>query len=270
MVSVILSTFNDSPEYLEKAINSILNQSYQNFELIICNDCSTNPATLSVIEKYSANKKVVVIANEHNAGLAASLNRCISVAKGEFIARMDGDDVAEIDRLETELKLLENSDYDFVSSSALVIDEKDNIIGKISHLQTPTFNDVIKNVCFVHPCSMFKKKIFDSLGYESNINTIRGRCEDYDLWCRLYHEGYRGYNIEKTLLKYRETKAGLNKRTFKTRWFLFKQKSLNIKNYKNEIGVSLFYLIPQFLLLFIPTRVRNHLHNRKVRKCLKN
>ena len=109
-ISVIMSVYNDE-KYIAKAIDSILTQSFSNFELIICDDYSTDRSS-NIIEKYvKQDNRIVFFKNEKNLGLATSLNRCIERAKGKYIARMDSDDISLPNRFEVEYNYLEdNSD----------------------------------------------------------------------------------------------------------------------------------------------------------------
>ena len=98
-ISVIMGVHNGE-KTLPRAIDSILNQTFTDFELIICDDCSTD-ATIQVIKDYiEKDNRVILIRNESNSGLAASLNNCINISKGEYIARMDDDDISHVDRFE--------------------------------------------------------------------------------------------------------------------------------------------------------------------------
>lgn len=105
MISVVMSVYN-AEKYLPEAIESILHQTYSNFEFIIINDCS-NDRSLSIIKEYSLkDNRIVLINNSANLGLTKNLNKAISVAKYEFIARMDADDVSLPDRFERQMNFL--------------------------------------------------------------------------------------------------------------------------------------------------------------------
>ena len=104
LISVVMSNYNTDEEYLRAAIESVLNQTYENFEFIIVDDCSTNNS-VDVIESYS-DKRIKLIKNKGNMGLTKSLNIAIKAAKGEFIARMDADDIALPQRFEKQIEFL--------------------------------------------------------------------------------------------------------------------------------------------------------------------
>lgn len=122
-VSVIMSVYN-SEKYLEDSIKSILNQSFKDFEFIIVNDCS-NDNSLKIINKYKENDvRIRLINNSKKINLANSLNKCLKVAKGKYIARMDADDISIKNRLEIQYNFMEeNEDIFLCGGSAIVINE---------------------------------------------------------------------------------------------------------------------------------------------------
>jgi len=103
LVSVILSTYNDNLDNLSKAIESILSQDYSPLELIVCNDGSCEAVQEFLLERSKHDKRLILLHNDKNIGLSSSLNRCVAAAHGEYLARMDGDDIALPDRINTEL-----------------------------------------------------------------------------------------------------------------------------------------------------------------------
>lgn len=107
LISVVMSNYNTPEEYLREAIESILNQTYSDFEFIIVDDCSTDNS-LEIIESYR-DPRIVIIKNEKNLGLTKSLNRAIKSAKGEFIARMDADDISMLERFEKQVEFMKNN-----------------------------------------------------------------------------------------------------------------------------------------------------------------
>ena len=123
MISVILPTYNNEGTIFD-SIKSILNQSYQDFELIIINDCSTDK-TKQVIESFDDNR-IIYLENNKNIGRSKSRNMAIKIAKGDFIAVMDGDDISVPNRLSKQLKyLIENPKIDLVASNIIFFtDEK--------------------------------------------------------------------------------------------------------------------------------------------------
>ena len=255
IVSVIMCVYNDE-QYLSKAIESILEQSFENFEFIICDDCSTDKS-LEIIESYAEkNERIIVLKNKKNLGLAATLNKCIGVARGKYIARMDSDDISLNHRLERELIFLnQNPNVSVVGTQVEYID-KNGIPYKKSNLKIlkPKFEDVLKKCCVIHPTVMMRKKDLEEVGgYTSN--TLTRRAEDYDLWCKLGEKKFKIEIIDEYLFYYREDKNGLKKRKYKHRVEEFRLKKYWIKKCSNNKRLLLFAykpllvgLIPDFIM----------------------
>ena len=107
LVSVIMSNYNTPEEFLRASIESVLNQTYSNFEFIIVDDCSTDNS-LEIIKSYQ-DERIVVLENKENLGITKSLNRGLEIAKGEYVARMDADDISFPKRFETQVEYLKNN-----------------------------------------------------------------------------------------------------------------------------------------------------------------
>ncbi len=200
LISVIMSVYNGE-KYLREAIESILNQTYKNFEFIIIDDYSSD-ASVSIISLYN-DPRIVLIQNKENLGLTKSLNIALGQAKGEFIARMDADDIALPDRLKIQLDYLEqNKDIVLIGSGTIIIDENGKEIGikkSITDSRLLHFHMVFKNQIF-HPTVLFRRKeIVGILGYDESFKFA----QDYDLWSRLIDKGYNLANVGMPLLKYR-------------------------------------------------------------------
>ena len=164
MISVIMPAFN-AQDYIKEAVDSVLNQTYQDFELIIIDDASTD-GTVKIINKYLKkypNKiKLVQVKENLNCGGDKSANEGLKVARGKFIARMDADDVADVTRFEKQINFLTANPRVFlVGSNAYVINKKGNIIGEKLE---PLSSEDIYSAYFgfhplVHPTCMFKRKL---------------------------------------------------------------------------------------------------------------
>jgi len=178
-----MSVYN-SEEYLNEAIESILNQTYKNFEFIIIDDGSTDKS-LEVIKKYKAEDDRIVLISRENKGLPYSLNEGIGIAKGEYIARMDADDISLPSRFEEQVTYFSNNKtVDLLFTHANLIDDNSQMI---CHLFTPHINKVIKLIeiknLFIHPTVMIKKKVFNIYGLY-NTDYIHG--QDWEYWKRVY------------------------------------------------------------------------------------
>lgn len=202
-ISIIMGVYNcKNILLLKQSIDSIINQTYKDWELIICNDGSTD-STLEELKKIeSSDDRIKIISYEKNHGLNYALNQCLSVARGEFIARQDDDDISYPDRLEKEIKFLkENPKFSIVGTIADVYDDL-GIWGEYYVDEYPTKDSFLWSNPFMHPTVMIKKTAYEVVdGYRVAKETRR--CEDYDLFMRMYAAGLIGYNIQEKLYKYR-------------------------------------------------------------------
>lgn len=260
-VSVIMPVYNDYL-FLDDAISSILNQTYQNFELIICNDGSTDHRTNEILTKWSSqDARIRLINNENNSGISFTLNKLIKNSKGLYIARMDADDISLPNRLERELQFLEdNPDVSFVSCNANIINENSTLSGIITHKEHPTFRDVVEKNCFIHPATMFRVEVFGPFTvYEENQTAHIGRCEDYIMWCSLFEHGFVGANISDTLFQYRESSDNIKKRTRISNKYKYLVKKDLYKKYK-DVKPRKRFLIISFLKTLLPGSIVSKIH----------
>lgn len=253
-ISVIMSVYNDE-KFLRESIESILTQTFKNFEFIICNDCSTDNSEKIILEYSKKDSRIVYISNQNNMGLAASLNRCIRIARAPYIARMDSDDISTPNRLAREYYfLLKNKEYVVVGSHAKIINNDGNYIRdflvKIGNI---SFNDCLKKSCIIHPSVLIEKKALLSVGMYS-VNDLTRRAEDYDLWCKLTFAGFKVINIDDKLLYYREDLNSVKKRKYIYRIQEFKIKYMWNRNHKMLIK-HLPYIIKPLVIGCIPKKV---------------
>lgn len=181
IISVIMSVCNGMP-YLKEAIESILNQSLKDFEFIIVDDGSSDNS-LKLLRSYR-DERLIIINNKINIGLAKSLNKALKVAKGDYIARMDSDDVSLPVRLKEQVNFMKNNPEVMLCGSwATLIDEKGKIIGKRKYPTSYQYvNFLIPFVNpIIHPSVLFRKEFFTKLGL---YNPKYELAEDYELWLR--------------------------------------------------------------------------------------
>lgn len=199
MVTVLMSVYNGE-KFLEEAIESILNQTFSDFEFLIINDGSTDNS-VKIIESFE-DSRIMLINNEKNLKLIASLNKGVSLAKGKYIARMDCDDISMPDRLEKEVKFLEsNQEYGLVGTWYTVIDGEG--VEKYNR-SYPSNNELIKlflslNCPLAHGSIMGKTELFKQNAYGSKEHYA---VEDYELWVRMA-KTTKIHNIPEYLFKYR-------------------------------------------------------------------
>ena len=200
-----MSVFREPVEWIESSINSILEQTYGDFEFIIVNDNPDSEELRQYLQgKAQSDKRIVLISNEHNIGLTKSLNVALEIAKGDYIARMDADDVAMPERFEKQVKYLEiNREESIVHCNYSLIDEKNTIIKQKYH----SFSDFdlsysVWNNPIAHSTVMFKTSL--SSVRTPLYNEDFKSAQDYELWAFLYlHTNVEIGYIDEVLLNYR-------------------------------------------------------------------
>jgi glycosyltransferase EpsE len=253
-ISVIMGIYNTHNETMVKlAINSILNQTYNNFELIICDDGSTD-GTYDLVKKLTEHDgRVILIKNKVNQGLAKTLNNCLEIAKGKYIARMDADDISVLNRFEKQIEFLNKYfEYDLVGSNIVLFDQNGDW-GFRSTSEFPGKRDFLFGSPFVHPSILIRKEVMDALGgYRIDKETLR--CEDYDLFMRFYAQGKKGYNIQEPLLKFREDKGAYKRRRYK---FRYDEAKVRYKGFKmlELMPIGYLYTIKPLIVGIIPQEI---------------
>lgn len=204
-----MSTYNEPINMIEKSIKSILLQTYPNIQLVLIND---NPERIELgnyLTRVASNsQKVKYLVNKKNMGLVYSLNKGLKNAEGDFIARMDADDISHLDRIEKQVKYLKENDLDIIGSCVKTIGDNDDILGAID---VPRDHNTIVRLykygsCLLHPTWLGKKEVFDKLNGYRNIYA----CEDYDFVTRCIKLGVRLGNISLPLLDYRIRDNGIS------------------------------------------------------------
>ncbi|MBA4389466.1 MAG: glycosyl transferase [Syntrophus sp. (in: bacteria)] len=208
LISIVLPVYNGA-KYLRDAIDSMLAQSYANFELIIIDDGSTDDS-INIVSAFTGPR--IRLYSQTNQGLAATLNKGIALAKGEYIARQDQDDVSLPDRLSKQVAFLEaNPDYGMVGTWASIWEETKPTERFHKH---PADNlslkfDLLFDNAFVHSSLMIRKTVFDEVGvYCTDPN--RQPPEDYELWSRVARK-FRIANIPEVLHVYREMPQSMSR-----------------------------------------------------------
>ena len=232
-ISVIMSVYNQfNKEYLHDAIMSVLEQTFTDFEFIIYNDGSDDVICKHLQEYADMDSRIVVINNPKNHGLAYSLNTCIDVAKGKYLARMDDDDVCEPERFQVQVDYLDkHPEISFVGCNAKLIN-KNGVWGHRRMPEDPSKNAFLRFSPYIHPTVMIRRSIFEKhSAYRSSKETWR--CEDYELFMRLAKMGHRGHNIQEELFCYREDRVSYKKRKMKYR---IDEMRLRYNNF-SELGI---------------------------------
>ena len=198
LVSVIMPVYN-TKQWVWEAIESILNQTFKEFEFIIVDDWSTDWSYEICQEYAKKDKRIRLYRNEKNSWVAYTKNRLIELSTTDYLASQDSDDVSLHNRLNLQYKFLEeHREYAVVWWDNIIIDEEWKVIGHRKY-SDDIRNVILKKSPVSHPTTMMRKSDFLSVWWYSKIKFV----EDYDLWIKLYVEWYKIKNINKDLLKYR-------------------------------------------------------------------
>jgi len=194
-ISVILPIYN-CELYIKEAVDSVLNQTFRDFELIIIDDCSTD-STLKIIKSYQ-DSRIKLIEKEKNSGYTDSLNMAIKLAKGKYIARMDGDDICMPERFAKQVEFLNaNCEVILCGTAIQIIDSEKVLKHPLTH------EEILVKLCFgtsfCHPSVMVRKEILLENNYDKSFEPA----EDFELWTRLAFLGKLA-NLDAVLLQYRE------------------------------------------------------------------
>lgn len=243
LVSVVMATYNDKPKYLRQSLDSIRNQTYKNIEVIVLDD-SADQKTIDALGDYRSDHRIHIYHSDKRLGFVRSLNKGLDFAKGKYIARMDGDDVAELDRFTKQVQYLNtHSGTDILGGQINIIDEDGNITGSRTYplggLKLLAFFMMRSPVA--HSAIMFRRSIVD-LGYR--YDERMKQAEDIDFWIRLHNAGYRINNLPDTVLNFRVKSDFMNKRlTDKTqeKYVIFSRK-------RNFTRKKLFFSIADWIM----------------------
>ena len=195
-ITVLLPVYN-CELYVQTAVESILNQTFTDFEFLIIDDASTD-ATVSILKKID-DSRIQLIEKPVNTGYTNSLNYGLRIAKGQYIARMDGDDISMPERFAQQIAYLESH------PDVVVCGTTYKIVGNDKQITLPEHHEAIKigllwGNCILHPSVMMRKKVLDD--FLISYDTSKEPAEDYDMWVRLLSMG-KLHNLQEVLMEYR-------------------------------------------------------------------
>ena len=218
LVSVIMGICYkyDTLFYLKRALTSIFYQTYTNWELLICQNDSTREATDYLESLVASDPKIKLVNGRGASTLAEKLNRCLSCASGDLIARMDDDDQCTPNRLANQVSfLLQHPEFAAVGCWIQEIDAPTTYVRKLPEF--PSIQDFRITFPFVHPALLFRKQpLLDIGGYSQSSRQIG--CDDYDIMLRLYEHGNRAANLQQVLLCYSIATSQLKHRPYILFW----------------------------------------------------
>ncbi|MCK4809570.1 MAG: glycosyltransferase [Candidatus Omnitrophica bacterium] len=261
-VSVVMPVYN-SRNVVGKAIESILQQTYADFEFIIIDDGSTD-GTFNILEEYKNKDERIILVAQARKGLVYSLNRGLKLAKGEYILRQDGDDVSLPERMEKQLEAIKNNNLDIVGSYAYLVNEKGFTIEKI--IRPVEHKSIVEKLerqnCILHPTLMFKKEAILSIG---GYNGQYEFAQDYELYLRAVRAGLRIGCVPEPLVRIAHVSSSISvKRRRKQLLYAISAQAMHFakqEQFEFSYPVHILFHISK---IFIPMWFR------KLRVCLRN
>lgn len=242
-VSVIMGIYNCA-DTLGEAIDSIIDQTYPDWELIMCDDGSTDN-TYQIAHMYQNRypDKIVLLKNNTNRKLPYTLNRCLAEATGKYIARMDGDDRSRPNRFEEQVRFLEvHPEVDLVGTGMIYFNDG-NIIGYRKAPSNPEPEIIGIGTPFFHGTIMMRSAVYRALnGY--SLEPYVTRSEDIDLWIRFFASGYHGANLDQYLYCVREDFDAVKRRRIKDGFRLAKMLYISFNKYHYPKRQYIYILKP--------------------------
>lgn len=241
LVTVIMSEYNTNEQLLDQSIKSILNQTYKNIEFIIIDD-SGNMDLRKRIKKYK-DQRIKVYTNKKNMGLVYSLNKAVKLAKGQYIARMDTDDISKPNRIEKQIAFMKAHKEISVLASRCNYYDEDGIWGESTFYGEMTKQIMLNGNKITHPTVMYKKETIQNAGGYLDYS----RCEDTATWTNLISKNYRFYVMKDVLLDYHLSKNDYKKRSIRNRFDSFR----NIREQYIKLSPSKKQIMKAYIKLII-------------------
>ena len=248
-------------KYLLQALGSLYAQTYKDFQIIICDDGSTDNTYDIAAREAAAHSNIVLIRNDRNLGLNATLNRCLDYADTDFCARMDGDDISMPSRFKMEVAFLDaHPEYAIVSAPMKYFDDGGVFrVGKGGW--EPKEKDFPKGTPFCHAPCMVRTEAYKAVGGYSVSDKLL-RVEDYHLWIKMYGKGYKGYMLDEPLYMMRDDRNAAHRRSFKARVNEARVKAIAIKTFRLPVW-NYIYCIKPLILGILPSGIYSSLRQVK-------
>lgn len=230
LVSIIVACHN-AENYIDTCFDSLLKQTYSNIEIVVCDDCSTDSSYSKLIDWQKKDSRIVVLKNVKQSFAAETRNNCFEASRGEYYLIQDIDDLSKPERTSTLLDILtKEKNIDFVSSQMEAFQTNPEKVFKVldTKIEYPKKKHFLWGLPFNHPATMFTKKCIQTVGgYRVAEETIKG--QDYDLFMRLYANGFKGKNISKALYLFRLDAENIKRRDFKARKWEYRIRKYGFK-----------------------------------------
>lgn len=261
-ISVAIGIYNCAFT-LQEALDSLYTQTYKDFEIILCDDGSKDDTWLIAERNKKQHPNIILLRNDKNMGLNFTLNRCLSVAHGEYIARMDGDDISLPTRFEKEIQFLDSHpEYAIVSCPMIYFDENGDFRTGVARTNFPEKKDFVQGTPFCHaPCMVRREAYLKVGGYSVDKKLLR--VEDYHLWMKMYAAGFKGAVLNEPLYKMRDDRNAVARRTFRNRVNEAYVRHIGFK----MLGLPWFYQIytlRPLLVGLLPRPVYIYFHKKKL------
>lgn len=252
LVSIIMPTYNCG-HYIQKTIESVLQQTYKEWELLIIDDCSTDN-TKEIVEKYVIDyEQIHYVCQDSNKGVAIARNKGMELAKGTYIAFLDSDDVWLPEKLEIQVDFMRKKKCSFSFMTYELIDEEGRLLHKI--IRAPekiNYDTALYNTPIFTSSVMFMKENFKDYKF-----SYTGNGEDFTLWLKLLKQTDYAYGIDACLVNYRIRSGSLSRGLFvklRRRWDI-------LKNEENIRGTNLVFVYMRYLVCTLRKRRRNGSRN---------
>ena len=264
LISVLMSVLN-CEKTLDESLNCLLAQTETRWELMICDDGSSDQ-TGTLIEKWRRRfpEKVTVLKNDRNRGLSCSLNRCLEAANGEFIARMDGDDLCSPERFAAELAYLRAHPDKVIVSTDMQCFDAEGVWGLRAYPTEPGPRDHVHGTPYCHAACMARTEAVRAAGGYSEAEDCE-RVEDYELWVRMASMGFRGGNIHEPLYQMRDDRNAADRRKWKYRVNEARVRLLAVRLLHLPAWMSVYALRP-LIFGMLPGGVRSFLHHMRLKR----
>lgn len=261
MISVIMGVFN-AEKTVARAVRSLFTYTGE-MEVIAVNDGSTDGTAEVLCGLQKEYPFLKVFTNERNRGLTYCLNFALFASSGEYVARLDADDINRAGRFEKQLCFLEaHSEYAFIGGCARLFDEK-GVYARRRFPHNVTLGAVIRGNPFIHPALLFRRSALLAVnGYRDIAKTVR--CEDYDLIFRLYAARLYGYNLKEDVISYYEPREGYGKHSLRTRFNEFRVRMEGSR--ANRSWRGMLFAFKPLILAFIPAGIYRKLHKKREEK----
>ncbi len=261
-ISVLLCVHNPDKKELYQAVQSVIVQTFEDWEMILYDDGSDEAYEVFIYEISCLDARIRYVRNPVHHSLAYGLNQSLKIAAGEYAARMDADDISAPERFCRQLAFLESHRrYLWVGSNIALINAQGEIWGERHYPATPENRDFLKYSPYAHPAVMFRRKeLLEFGGYFKGESACRG--EDYELFMRLHGAGARGFNLQEILLHYREAESSYGRRKLR---FQLQEAGIRFTGFRRMGIVTpkvFVYVIKPVVVWMVPKKMKLAIHKR--------